>query len=419
MPRQNGFQHQSYPTQPALEPVVLQLDGDTGQQLDFAYLHTQFGVRKVLLVHGTFAGTDPLGIHTMLHAAAERLPAAARLAVVPLINRLADQTKRLTDTITADVANYSDGYRELFQMLVGDDPEVSRLEPTWSSENNHIARAGLAVRLLNELLELHEVGFDPTHERVLLWGHSHAGNGFAILSNLLANDRESVEAFFLAAGDSLGEAGEAARRALAAAPTPHPMASAALVVTFGTPVRYGWDTDGLRSLVHVTHHRPIDKHDDPTAIVPAVTFGCEGNSFGDNFTAAITGVADVLSAKHGDWVQAFAIAGTDIAPPLNRKDNASLGAFLERGLLEPTPPKTGDRLQVTCTRWKTCTRMHADGRNLLIDYTSSGLTRFGPARQAVLGHGIYTLKDWLPSQLSLVFKWLKQDGGSLRNGAID
>jgi hypothetical protein len=410
MPRQNGFRHQSYPTRPAVAPVVLKLDSDDVQSLDFGHLHTQFGVRKVLLVHGTFAGDDPFGIHAMMRAGAESLPATARLAVNPVIDRLSEQTKRLTDTITADVANYSDGYRKRFQTLVGNDPEVSRLEPTWSSENNHVARAGLAVRLLNELVELQSEGFDSAHERVLLWGHSHAGNGFAILSNLLANDRASVEAFFAAAGDSLGEAGETARQTLAAAPTPHPMANATLVVTFGTPVRYGWDTNGLRSLVHVIHHRQLKNEADPAAIIPAVTFGCEGNSLGDNFTAATTGVADVLSAKHGDWVQAFAIAGTDIAPPLKRKANARLGEFLERGLLEPTPHKLKEKLNVTCARWKTRTRLHSDGNNLLVDYESSQVTRFGPARQAVLGHGIYTLKDWLPSQLSLVLKWFEKDG---------
>ena len=409
MPHQNGFRHQAYPTQPAVEPVVLQLNGDAEQPLEFGHLHTQFGVRKVLLVHGTFAGTDPFGIHAMMHAAAEHLPASARLAVNPVIDRLAEQTKRLTDTITSDVANYSDGYRERFQELVGDDPEVCRFEPAWSSENNHLARVGLAVRLLNELIELQAAGFDPVHERVLLWGHSHAGNGFAILSNLLANDRESVEAFFEAAGESLGEAGDVARQALAAAPTPHPLASAVFIVTFGTPVRYGWDTDGFRSLVHVIHHRPMSDHDDPTEIAPAVTFGCEGNSLRDNFTAATTGLANVLSAKHGDWVQAFAIAGTDIAPPLNRQANARLGELLESGLPEPTPEKLKDRLKVTCARWKTGTRLHTDGRNLLVDYESSQLTRFGPARQAVLGHGIYTLKDWLPSQLSLVLQWLEPE----------
>jgi hypothetical protein len=407
MPRQNGFRHQSYPTQPEVEPVVVQLSLDGEQQLDFGHMHTQFGVRKVLLVHGTFAGTDPFGIHALLRAAAEPLPAAARLVINPAIDRLSDQTKRLTDTITADVANYSDDYRSHFQALVGEDPEVSRLEPSWSSENNHLARAALAVRLLNELVELQADGFAPENERVLLWGHSHAGNGFAILSNLLANDRQSVEDFFEAAGDSLGDAGEVARQSLAAAPTPHPMANAVIVVTFGTPVRYGWDTGGLQSLVHVIHHRPVKDQEDPAAIVPAVTFGCEGNSLSDNFTAATTGVADVLSARHGDWVQAFAIAGTDIAPIGKREANQRLGLFLEQGLTDATPAKIGDRLKVACSRWQTRTRLHADGRNLLVDYTSSQLTRFGPARQAVLGHGIYTLKEWLPSQLSLVLKWLE------------
>lgn len=192
MPRQNGFRHQSYPTRPAVPPVVMKLDGDAVQSLDFGHLHTQFGVRKVLLVHGTFAGDDPFGIHAMMRAGAETLPVAMQRAASSVIDRLAGQTKRLTDAITSDVANYSDGYRKQFQTLVGDDPEVSRLEPTWSSENNHVARAGLAVRLLNELVAFHAEGFDPDHERALLWGHSHAGNGFAILSNLLANDRGSV-----------------------------------------------------------------------------------------------------------------------------------------------------------------------------------------------------------------------------------
>lgn len=188
------------------------------------------------------------------------------------------------------------------------------------------------------------------------------------------------------------------------------MANAVIVVTFGTPVRYGWDTGGLRSLVHVIHHRPGKDQEDPATIVPAVTFGCEGNSLSENFTAATIGVADVLSARQGDWVQAFAIAGTDIAPIGKRKANQRLGLFLEQGLTDHTPPKIGDRLKVTCARWQARTRLHADGRNLLVDYTSSQLTRFGPARQAVLGHGIYTLKDWLPSQLSLVLKWIEHDG---------
>lgn len=409
MPRQNRFFHQPYPTKPVLEPVVVQLERDQEQETDFGCLHTEFGVQKVLLVHGTFAGTDPFGIHSLMHAATEHLPAITRLAAGSVIDRLSDQTKRLTDAVTADIANFSEDYRRYFQTLVGDDPEVQRLEPTWTSQNNHIARAALAVRLFNELVALQSEGFDAECGRVLLWGHSHAGNGFAILSNLLANDRESVEAFFDAAGDCLGEAGATARATLAASPSPHLMARSLLVVTFGTPVRYGWDTDGLKGLIHITHHRPIERHDDPAAIAPAVTFGCEGNSFGDNFAAVTSGLADVLSAKHGDWVQAFAIAGTDIAPLLDRQENFQLERFLEQGLPESTPDRLGEKLKVACVRWQARTRVHGDGRNLLIDYQSSRMTRFGPARQAVLGHGIYTMKDWLPSQLSLVLDWFRKD----------
>ena len=148
MPRQNGFRHQSYPSRPAVEPVVLKLTSEVEAPVQFGDLHTVFGVQKVLLVHGTFAGADPFGIHALMRGVAEPLPAPARLAMNPVIDRLSEQTKRMTDAITADVANYSDQYRARFETLVEGDPAVERLKPTWSSENSHRARAQLAVRLL-------------------------------------------------------------------------------------------------------------------------------------------------------------------------------------------------------------------------------------------------------------------------------
>ena len=62
-----------------------------------------------------------------------------------------------------------------------DEIKVDRFD--WSSGNDHLARAEAAVKLFNRLADL---PIDLATERLLLWGHSHAGNVFALLTNLLA-----------------------------------------------------------------------------------------------------------------------------------------------------------------------------------------------------------------------------------------
>jgi len=410
MPRQNRFQHQSYPTQPVLEPEVISLTPELPEPLpDFTRLHSEFGLTHVLPVHGTFMGSDPIGLQAMLNEMVNRASPSRQLLLRPLVNRLAVQTKRFTELLTADIANYSLEFCEEFQKLVGDDPEVTLLEPTWSSENHHLARAGLAVRLLCRIDEMQAEGFDPEHGRVMLWGHSHAGNAFALLTNLLANDRDSVDRFFTVCGDVLGDSGLRARDILASVDGPHPLARGLILVTFGTPVRYGWDVDGCRYLLHLIHHRPFDP-EHPARALPALQYGCEEAGLEQNAGPVAQSILDILTARQGDWVQSFAVAGTDLPPVINREQNEALGRLLETGLAEQTPERLADRWKVACPRWQTATRMHTDGRNVLAEYAPTRVTRFGPAHQTVLGHGIYTMIEWLPRQLAVVMDWLERDG---------
>lgn len=405
MPDNNRFRHQPYPTKPALDPVVRELTVELDEPFDFNRLHTRLGVQQVLLVHGTFMGTDPLGIHAMMNGLIERRASPAmQIALKPLVAKLSQQTKRVTDAVTGEVGNYNESYRARFQELCGGDPLVRRLE--WSSTNNHLARAELAVKLVNWLADREAVdGLQPGRDRVLLWGHSHAGNGFALLSNLLANDRDSVARFFEAAGDALGEDGELAKAILAASPSPHPWADSLLIANFGTPVRYGWDTNGYDQLVHVTHHRSFDD-EHPERTIPPVSIGCEDVTFVQTQRL----ILDTLAARHGDWVQTFAIAGTDLPAAGHKTADQTLAKLLEASLDEVTPDGIRDRLPIVCDRWKTATRLHSDGRNLLIEYEKKGVTRFGFSHHAFLGHGIYTLGPWLPAQLALVIEWLERDG---------
>lgn len=407
MPGGNQFRHQLYPTEPVADPRLLSIDPLAPDGIDGSRLHAEFGISHIELVHGTFAGTDPFGISTLMRSLIADTPPAVQLALIPLMGKIEQLTRKVTESVTADIANFNEAFRDAFQNLAGDELIVRRLDPTWSSENTHLARAALAVRLVCRLEELQQQGLDPEFDRVIFWGHSHAGNGMALLTNLLANDPESVARFFEVSGDALGSDGQRAREILNGHRGPHPMAGALIIVTFGTPVRYGWDTGGCRQLLHITHHRPHDG-EHPERTVPAIRYtGDAESSFGSVVAALRETVFDAMLARHGDWVQTFAIAGTDLHPIVHCGIDRSLGAFLERNLPQTTPESIRARLPVVISRWQTATRLHTDGLNLLVAYAPTQLTRFGTAHQSVLGHGVYTRIEWLPRHLSLLMDYLE------------
>ncbi|MEZ6057732.1 MAG: hypothetical protein R3C01_13615 [Planctomycetaceae bacterium] len=388
------FQHQSYPTQPLILPQYHLLKTTDAVGVDFSTLHAELGVRDVFLVHGTFMGDDPFAITETLRS----LAGGSALLERPLLSlaaKLQEQMKPTAEQFTSDVGNYTPEYREEFERLVGGDPLVRLLEPTWSGQNHHFARADLAVRLLCAL----DGARPAADERVLLWGHSHAGNGFAILSHLLANDPPSMRAFFDAVGPQEGAHWQRAKEILANALSPHPWARSVLIAAFGTPVRYGWNRQGYRHLVHVLNHVPVDPNQPSLArpMFPPHSLG------------------DMVNAKYGDWVQAFGIAGTDVVPPTSKRVNQQLAPILEAGLADPvfgndTRFIRPERVKTACARWKTGTRCHADGTNLLVTYEPSGrTTSLGrPIESALFGHGVATTTTWLPSHLALILKTLQQ-----------
>ena len=392
MPPRNQFRHQSYPTDPSLPLSFHRLRVTDGDGVDFSQLHLQLGVREAVLVHGTFMGNDPFGISAVLRTFA-RKSGPLKTPLLTLADVLRGKMKSVVDGLAQDVGNYTPEYCAALQQFVGGDPIVRLLQPTWTGQNNHLARADLAARLL---CYLDDMQLTP-EETVLFWGHSHAGNAFAILSNLLANDRGAVAKFFAAAGDQDAEHWARARQILNSGRSPHPWAKSVIFVAFGTPVRYGWDTNGYRTLLQILHHRSADEGDAHRAqpMFPAHS------------------LTDTLTAKYGDWVQAFGIAGTDVPPPTSMQENRAVAAILEAGLTTPehgldtrfiVPPKFRD----TCARWKTGTRCHDDGRNLLVQYEPCGRTTAlgSPIEEALLGHGVATTLDWLPAHLALVLKAL-------------
>lgn len=319
-------------------------------------------VAAVYLSHGTFAGDDAFGLIGELG----RLFPTASDAMRRVI-------KDLIDAAAADVGNYTGRYAETFEDAINEglpEPRIAVRRYNWSSENNHIGRADGAVRLIDELINLRL----PAGQRVLLWGHSHAGNVFALMSNLLGADRQARQEFFEAAkvyyrwpvvGCVDIPLWRRVREMLLA--EEHPLAATPLdIVTFGTPIRYGWNTHGLARLMHFINHRPVEGKPPYLAPFPPV-------------------LDRVLNAVDGDYVQQFGIAGTNFMPSIFSWRSWWADNRLNR-LLQPAQETYDPR-----ERFRTGARVPDAGETLLIDYGLPG----GTLAQHFAGHAVYTKMEWL------------------------
>ncbi len=319
------------------------------------------GVAAVYLVHGTFVGPDSLGILADL----ARLFPSASDAVRRVI-------KRAVNEMTGDAGNYTESYAYHFEVGIngrGQYPIPVRLFH-WSSENHHLGRADGAVRLIDELASL---DLRPG-QRVLLWGHSHAGNVFALMSNLLSGNREAVDQFFQAAEvyyrwPILGcvDIPVWSRvRHLLSQPRPPVVDIPLDIVTFGTPVRYGWDSAGYSRLLHFIHRRAVGGLSEYRASFPP-------------------SLEQVFAAAEGDYVQQLGIAGTNVAPSIfswrARLADQRLSHLLQPGAAQGAPLE----------RFRAGTIIPDEGTTILVDY---GEPKGGIAQHQA-GHAVYTRKEWM------------------------
>ena len=216
-----------------------------GKALDAA------GVEAIYLAHGTFVGPDALGVLAGLARVFPKAGTAVRRVI-----------KRIVDKITGEVGNYTGRFAQSFESAINrpDRPHIPVRRFNWSSENHHLGRADGAVRLIDELTERRV----PGGRRILLWGHSHAGNVFALMTNLLSGNREAVDEFFKATEIYYTwpivhcvDIPVWLRVRERLQQTEAPLGDVPLdMVTFGTPIRYGWDSSGYGRLLHFINHRP-------------------------------------------------------------------------------------------------------------------------------------------------------------------
>jgi hypothetical protein len=329
------------------------------------------GVAAVYLIHGTFAGNDGLGLYTEIERVAPSFAQSLRRA-----------TKRMFNAILGETGNYTPSFaRRMEQALSAGGEQVIPVRLfNWSSMNHHIGRADAAVRFIDELAAIAEQTAS-SQRRVLLWAHSHGGNALAILTNLLGADDLTRQEFFDAArvfyqGDHAQHSGFAAWQRveqLLGDPS-HPVRKLHLdIVTFGTPIRYGWDSAGYGKLIHIINHRPCSKVAEYVAPYPP------------NFRRLLLGT-------EGDFVQQVGIAGTNLPPlPIAWRTflaNRRLGRMFQRDLAS----------QWLRTRLKRGARVPDEGATLLVDYADPDRS---PHRH-LFGHAPYTRSRWLALHCELV-----------------
>ncbi len=423
MPAGNNFQHSEYsranPGDRAsyreVEPWA-PLDSVAGQDT-LARLGKQMaqqGVRAVVFMHGSHLGSDVFGMQRLDEAGGLKrgysrgIPGMEALLALmrdetnglshapggrtpPLDDD--EQVKVVLDSDAKDAANFTTAYVQQFEKAIARDATARMrcLRYVWSSEHHHLGRAKAACRLLDRLNRLVAELKLGGGDRVLVQAHGHAGQVLALASNLLStaasSGRKALLETLRAYLDGAGTAPEVLE-ALAAV-EPHLTEGTLLngvaldVVTFGTPVRYGWDPSSLGKLLHIVNHRPM-RQDGKRWLakteLPQITM-------------------EMPIAWGGDYVQQLAVAGCDAVP----RDQVAKEA--NKALWEIVEPSDGFERWLECAR--RCVRCANDGQCLLIDYKDA--TGSSNALDHVFGHAAYTRLSHLLFNTNEIVKALYSD----------
>lgn len=336
------------------------------------------GISQIVLIHGTFAGDDAFGflrdVGRFFPRATKPLARWQKKAVDHVLGESGNYTEAFADSLREHLNRRSSEAPENFESTGARPSEIEVERFHWSSENHEIGRCDGAIRLLDFLSR----DGAPSINETMIWAHSHGGNILSLISNILAADVPGVHRLF-----------ETTRRYWSL-PFWHRVDLAAWPrvrerlldgdlrsqylrgVTFGTPVLYGWDTNGLQELLHFVHHRPSPELDPHLTPFP---FGFD----------------DFRSALNGDYVQQIGIAGTSLPPNLLQWRAHSVNLGLTRWWLP------GLNRRNLWQRLKLGIRCHQDGINLLVDYGGQQVDV-----SSVAGHAVYTRSDFIPFHLSTI-----------------
>ena len=403
MPIENNFQHDELSRKNPGERLTVRemtptaLSESSSGQDEMAALGkciSQTGVRVIVLLHGSVMGTDLFGVQrldelgglkrgysrgvagldallALMREGSNGIPPLPGGLKPPLAND--EPTKKLLDDQLSDAGNFTNAYLELMKQSLnqGLDRPIHCVRELWSCEHHHLGRAMAAVSILGRLrdwVEAHKLG---QGDRILVQAHGQAGLILALVSNLLCVTANSSRTRLF---DLLSAFASQVNRPdiISTIQRITPLLSNGTVlngasmdiVTFGMPVRYGWDLSGLGKLLHIVNHRTM-RTDGKTWLskmeLPQITM-------------------EMPIAWGGDYVQELAVAGSDAVPTTEPAKAAN------KALWEMVEPFDGFERWLECAR--RAVRIPSEGLGILADYQdSTGSTN---VRDHYYGHAAYT-----------------------------
>ncbi len=290
----------------------------------------------------------------------------------PLSNEAS--TYEALDNLAQETGNFTTSYVKSFSQGINQEgqPPISVHRYVWSSVYHHVGRMEAALALIEFLQQWSAARSLTNGDRMLLIAHGHAGQVLALISNLITTGESEgrprmfeVLAKYWEAGPVEGRSIEQLE-ALYQRLSEHQIFGGATVdmVTLGTPIRYGWDTEGFGRLLHMVNHRMI-RHD--------------GKRWLSKMELPQT-AWEIPYQTGGDYVQQLAVAGTDSLPDSPEMEQANVDF---REILEPYD---GFERWLECTR--RTTRCANDGHCVLVEYGIQPNEE--EPRQHLYGHGCYT-----------------------------
>ena len=403
MPIENNFQHDELSRKNPGERLTVRemtptaLPESSSGQDEMAALGTcisHTGVRVIVLLHGFVMGTDLFGVQrldelgglkrgysrgvagldallALMREGSNGIPLLPGGLKPPLAND--EPTKNLLDDQLGDAGNFTSAYVRLMRQSLNQGLErpIHCVRELWSCEHHHLGRALAAVSMLGRLrdwVEAHKLG---QGDRILVQAHGQAGLILALVSNLLCVTANSSRTRLLdllsdfASQVNRSDIASTIQRAVPLLSNGTFLNGAALdVVTFGMPVRYGWDPSGLGKLLHIVNHRNM-RTDGKTWLskmeLPQITM-------------------EMPIAWGGDYVQELAVAGSDAVPATDAAKAAN------KALWELVEPFDGFERWLECAR--RAVRIPSEGLGVLADYhDSTGSTN---VRDHYYGHAAYT-----------------------------
>lgn len=306
----------------------------------------EWPIQSMYLMHGTFVGDDPFDLISLIKKNFPRLNDN-------IIQSVRDKTKKGQDLVAKDLGNFLPEHIELIKEKTDSNFNVHNI--TWSSGNHHYARVRGLIDLITSIAAYEERG-----SHIMLVGHSHAGQIFALLGQIFHNDSLKKKLF--------GHFKEKYDLTKIYADFEIVKSLHIDIVTFGTPARYEWNLAGNMRLLHFINHRSREP-------------------IGGTF-------AGVTQTRDGDYIQQWGVAGSDIRSPIEDEDR--INQELEQLL------GAGHNLEQLKQNIKLRRRLHNTGHHYLVDYGDKAL--FPNFLQTAFGHGVYTRIRHLDFHLEIIFK---------------